>query len=317
MTLDVMSSPQGLGFWIAFPRLIHGGSPNAIASALKRVGAGWVAPRLPERDGNTPTGWTIEHTEACYLAGIDVRGWIYVRPGWEKRQAETVAKHVDSGMSGFIFNDELPYIPQDVGKYAENRYNVRLLRKVFRERFPDLWLASAPLPLIGYHPGHTSEVWMEPCEDGAPFLQAILIQTYGPEVGMKQDVLIRTALGHWSAVAAKLPVGTVTPPVVPIGATYGRGDIARLKAGQLPPREIALAEIGEYLDWPGLPFRSLYSLDACWGNAATVDYLAARHRGVMYSPPQDYEVLGVDPLWGAEERGSLGWAFDGAMRRSL
>ncbi len=261
-----MKTPVGLGFWLAFPKMIGDGKPGTIVSKLLGVGAKWVAPRGGD-GGNRDNAWTKAHTAACNAAGIPVYRWQYSRGATWQKQVPLAQAFQDEGDAGYIDDAEAHWeVGGDFRSHAD-AYMTELDKKLGR----DYYIADAPWPYIYYH--------MKPNGEGFPAKQfagrcnARMPQCYWSEVsaaGAQHHLPAMDA--QWARFDKENP--TLARPVLPIGITYGRSEIQKWGASQLPPGEIKVEDVAfAYARYCTRLAHSYYSLEAA--SSAVLGYFAA------------------------------------------
>ena len=271
----VKKAPSGLGFWIAFPRLI--GDVSTIVAALLDVGASWVAPRYgvgKDRDKS----WSPAHTKACLDAGLDVYPWVFSYP-WQIPGEVALAKAaIAEGATGWIVDAEAPWSTGTGGSAIV--YGDQL-----RAALGDTWIADAPWSHISWHPDY-------PVREFARWVDARLPQAYWTEHGQRLAVTLSNTKAQWAALLA---AGMTERPVWPIGVTYGQAELIAREAEPCPG-ELAEGDVARFLGCAPGPL-SLYTLEMLLTDTpnakAALEALKARARG---TPREPYEPLGIDPF---------------------
>lgn len=269
---------MSLIYWIAFPRMIHDGSPSAIVDTLLHYGATGVAPRGGV-GGWRDDAWSAEHTKACLDAGLAVHPWVFSYP--HSVDAETALAErlvVDEGATGYIIDAEAPwnhdsgkpYWSGRAGEYGEK------LRKALGDR--PIW--DAPWSHIAWHPSFPILAFDEFVDKHCP-------QYYWTEHGISLDVCMARCSLQWAR-------SWCNKPISPIGVTYGRSDLERL--GSTCPTDLAPDDVARFVSRYG--GQHLYTLEM------------AMRSGQPDVPPRPPTVLlttpRFDPLWTwAEVRAKL------------
>lgn len=242
-----MHEPFGTGFWIAFPRMIARGDPQAIVETLLRVGASWVAPRGCE-GATRDIAWTARHTQLCNDHGIRVYRWAFSRPQTYRQECAFAREWRTEGDSGFIIDAEAAWAHRDAEAVAYGAELRTMLGK-------DYFVADSPWPYISLHPEYP---WLP----FAQFVNARMPQAYWTEISADgAGVHLPRIDAEWEAFAAHHP--RHARPVYPVGVTYGRREIARWNTKTLPPGELAITDVVQFLARYGARQTcSLYSLEA-------------------------------------------------------
>lgn len=235
--------PSGLGFWIAFPKMIEDGSPQAIADSLVSFGARWVAPRAGQGGGRDPS-WTQTHTRACLDAGLGVYPWVFSYPDKVAGEVKLAQAHMSEGATGWIIDAEAPWTRPGLRPTCI-KYGMEL-----RSALGDTWIADAPWPYIDWHPDY-------PATGFATWVDARLPQAYWTEIGRPRLDVMQTTLRQWERMHTR---GMPRRPVWPIGVTYGRAELITTGIknptcpGYLIPEDVGLFVNGDE-PW------SLYTLE--------------------------------------------------------
>ena len=229
-----MSAPQSLGAWVAF--LGRLGSVDAAIERALSIGARWIAPRAGEGGlGVNEGSFRIEQIKAYQSAGLAVYPWLFSRPRSWRTEVLGFEALIQAGADGVIIDAEAAW--EDV----DHRADARAYMAALRERLPDAWIADAPWPWEGMHPGF-------PIAEFAAGVDARLPQAYSNEIGVSLDRCIAEMDREWSAWEAAHP--ELSRARFPIFDTYSH----------VTP--IHFAEVLARLDAAGNAPVSLYSLEA-------------------------------------------------------
>lgn len=305
-----MKKPTGLGMWIAFGDLAvkrFGGKDTPhmdVCKLIASMGVKWVAPRLGDsrwNDGYFHKANFGLFCAAAHTYGIDVYPWVYARPTMD------VTRYVSDAVAcmgapdapladGFIVNAEV--------EYKSKHFDAEKLAKALKAALPDKYVAHAPIAWMKYHPDF-------PYAEFGQYLDAVHPQLYWTELvrGSYQE-MEQKLLPEWEKL---VDLGSpLAKSYSPIGCTYGRDEVAKLGARQLPPGTFRTDELDKFLHhYRDTECVSLYTLEAA--SDETIAHLVNRHKSsVFVSPIQNNTAPPFYEWVGLEECVS----FDGAVHTS-
>jgi hypothetical protein len=163
--------PNGVGWWVWYvEKARHGRTPEQLAEVCRAAGISHLF--IKAGDGANVWPQFAEVVGPLQAAGLRVYSWSYCYGDDWGAEADVALAALNAGSDGHVF---------DVEAECEGKGGsvLRTLEAV-RERYPNAWLATAPLPVIDYH---------EPAlyEASARYVDAFLPQFYwgalGPEYG--------------------------------------------------------------------------------------------------------------------------------------
>lgn len=268
---------KSLTYWVAFPKMIHGGSPSAIVDTLLHYGATGVAPRGGV-GGGRDDAWSAAHTRACLDAGLAVHPWIFSHPHSIAEETELARRLVvDEGATGYIIDAELPWNHDSGRPYWSGRaieYGEKL-----REALGGRPIWDAPWSHIAWHPSFPILAF-----DG--FVDKHCPQYYWTEHGLSLDTCMLRCSAQWARSGCARPID-------PIGVTYGDSDLRPL--GAHCPASLVMGDVDRFLDRYG--GQHLYTLEM------------AMRSGQPDVPPRPPTSPLVMPAWGAS------WSWAGVRSR--
>jgi hypothetical protein len=254
-----MQTPSGAGCWLAFPKMINGGSPAAIVEFLQHLGVKWVAPRGGEgvrKDNN----WTAAHTKACNDVGVGVYRWIFSRPQSWGGEVALVETFKADGDAGYIIDAEVAWETNGDWRLEASRYVEALDKKLGS----DFFIADAPWPYVFSHMNANTQKGFPFVEFGAR-MNMRMPQSYWTEISSAGAQYHMPRIdAQWEKFHLMHP--EVKRPVCHIGITYGSVELKKWGSQQLPPGTITPADV-EYFDQRyrggnGKACRSFYSGEA-------------------------------------------------------
>ncbi len=257
-----MTTPQGLGLWIAFqgPALAKfGGSWGALAARCRDLGVHWIAPRAGQggsREGDWSPAAARAAIEACHALGVAVYPWWYSLPGKSAAEVDLAESLLADGADGIIIDAE--------AEWAGHATAARAFGAALRARVGDApYVGHAPLAWLAYHGDWPYQAFGEFCDGVHP-------QMYWTELahGSYAEMMAKCAPDWDKLIAA----GDVRAKgFAPIGCTYGH----ELNVPQKPPGAFKPEDLQAFLDRYGdLPALSLYTIEAASPEAWAV--LSAR-----------------------------------------
>lgn len=215
-SLLVLVAPRPF-LWVAFPGVL-GGYERVVELAL-RLGFGGVAPRAGQGGWND-TSLRPGDVRLIRDAGLECLPWVFSEPSRVAEEVEAAHRLEDAGATHYIVDAELPWDRSPDARDAARRYGDAYRAIV---RIP---VFDAPWPAIDWHPGYP---WRE-----FGWVDGRMPQTYWTEIGWGARRTLDVTAAQWAGKDSRL---------LPIGITYGRREIARLGASQLPPGEIAVEDV--------------------------------------------------------------------------
>ena len=206
--IETKRAPNGVGWWIWYvDEALHGRTPEQLAAVCREHGISHLI--VKAGDGERVWSQFAKVCKPLQEAGLRVYSWSYCYgdPDAWGAEADVALAALAAGADGHVFDVE----GECEGK---GRSVIRTLEAV-RERWPNAWLATAPLPVIDYH---------EPAlyEASLPFVDAILPQFYWGALGREGYGDLGNLFDRWRRwTETWRAAGHTVPPIMPIGQAYG------------------------------------------------------------------------------------------------
>lgn len=258
--------PTGVGWWVWYvEKALHGRTPAELAEVCRAAGISHLF--IKAGDGANVWPQLAEVVKPLQTAGLRVYSWSYCYGDDWGAEADVALAALRAGADGHVFDIEA----ECEGKGG----SVRRTLEAVRERWPNAWLASAPLPVIDLHDPALYSAY------GA-FVDAWLPQFYWKALGPKYGNL-DYLFDLW---LAQHP-GT---PLMPVGQAYGDATPAEIAAFAERARAEGCPSIS-FWEWAA-------STDEQWAAVAALSASPTPELPAGPEPGVTWEQVGLYSQWG-------------------
>ena len=207
------NAPGGVGWWIWYvPPVLAGRTYVQLAEVCRQnrishlvVKAGDAANRWAQFGYCAP---------ALQAEGVRVYAWTYCYGDDPAAEASVAISALEAGADGLVLDIE----GECEGKHAA----IEELWKRIRERYPEAWVAWAPMPVIDYH---DPPLYRIACRYASAHLPQFYWSALGPQYG-DLHYLFALWLG-WQQVWTQ--EGLPVLPIMPIGQAYGEATTEEMR----------------------------------------------------------------------------------------
>lgn len=284
--------PFGKGMWIwKIPSCLNG-DINAIITKCKTYDVSYVLVKSGDGE-NIWSQLTADVVKKFHDAGLKIYSWSYVYGDKPLQEAQVALHSLSLGVDGHVFDAEGEY-----ERAINNAQAAETMLTTVRAKYPDVFLAHAPFPIIDYHKSFPYVTFGKYCD-------AVMPQIYfGTMQRSVKDAISATYTNFkkWQDTWSNEGHDDSVKPLIPISQAY---DVMNAT----PPYILTPADILSFCSimkaYKSINFWSFQHIvrDDCWEaiRAADVDKPTDDDLGIVHAaeqeqPPQHVTEAQKEPI---------------------